>query len=91
VIPDSESRSSIGPGSRQLREGCEGGLRRVQAETEVLVGEGSEDVRGLMPVRIPARSDLRAALVLAHADRRDQLYGPPTRGRWHDCERDPTK
>ena len=60
--------------ARQLRDRAERRLRRVQAEAEILVGVGREDVGRLVPVRIPAGADLRAALVLAQADRGHEIH-----------------
>src|SRR6185503_13886331 len=55
----------------ELAERAERGLRRVQSEPEILVGERRVDVGRLVPVRIPADADLCAALVFAQADRRN--------------------
>ena len=57
----------------QLRDRPQRRLRGVQAEPEILVGVRREHVGRLVPVRIPAAADLRAALVLAQADRRDEV------------------
>ena len=59
---------SVRAGQRADR--AERRLRRVEAEPEILVGVSREHVGRLMPLRIPAAADLRAALVLAQADRR---------------------
>jgi hypothetical protein len=53
----------------ELAHRAERGLRGVEAEAEVLVAERREQVGGLVPVRVPAVAHLRAALVLAQADR----------------------
>ena len=70
VIAGSDTRSFLDARAGQLRDRRERRLGGVQAEPEVLVGERREDVGRLVPVRIPAGADLRAALVLAQADRR---------------------
>src|SRR6266511_623128 len=57
----------------QCCDGAERRLRSVQAQTEILVGVRCEHVGRLMPLRIPATSDLRTALVLAQADRGDEI------------------
>src|SRR5882672_134738 len=51
----------------QLRSGehadrAKRGLRRVQTQTKVVVGVRRVEIRRLVPLRIPARPDLRAAL-----------------------------
>jgi len=64
--------------TRQLRNGTERGLCRVQTKPKILVGVGREHVRGLMPLRVPAGADLRTPLVFAQADRGGSvphLYG----------------
>src|SRR6478609_5066338 len=58
----------------QLADRPQRRLRRVQAKAEILVAERGEHVRGLVPVRIPAVADLRAALVLAEADRGNDVH-----------------
>jgi len=45
----------------------------LSPQAEVLVRERREHVRRLVPVRVPAVARLRAALVLAQADRRHQI------------------
>jgi hypothetical protein len=57
-----------------IRDGGERRLGRVQAEAEILVRVGGEYVGRLVPLRIPAVADLDAALVLANADRGDDIH-----------------
>src|SRR2546428_8575180 len=64
-------------GAGQCADGAECRLRAVQTETEIFVGVRGEDVGRLMPLRIPAGADLRAALVLAQADRGNQIDERP--------------
>src|SRR5437773_1488063 len=59
--------------TRQLRNGTERGLCRVQTKPKILVGVRREQVGGLMPLRVPPGADLLAAFVLAQADRRNQV------------------
>src|SRR5205823_8204451 len=71
----------------QPRQRCKRRLRRIQAEPKVLVAVGGVEIGGLVPVRIPARADLRAALVFAQADRRhvrseERRVGKEWRMRW---------
>src|SRR5690349_21883319 len=65
ICPSLLNRRSHQPRNRPERR-----LRRIQAEPEVLVAIGGIQVGGLVPVGVPARPDLRAALVFAQADRR---------------------
>src|SRR5437588_9539833 len=59
--------------SDESGERSQGGLGRIEAEPEVLVAVGGVQVGRLMPVRIPARPDLGAALVFAQTDRRHDI------------------
>src|SRR5438093_7964164 len=54
--------------ARQLANRPQRRLRRVEAETEVLVVVGREHISRLMPLRIPSAADVYAAFVLAQAD-----------------------
>src|SRR5207237_9981081 len=74
--------------SDEARERRQGGLGRIQAEPEVLVAVGGVQVGRLMPVRVPPRSDLGAALGLGQTDRRQEMRGAPRPGRGHawSCE-----
>src|SRR6185295_16653616 len=53
-----EPRNLFDLRAHQLRDRRERRLGRVHAETEILVVVRREHVRGLMPVRIPARADI---------------------------------
>src|SRR6185436_14881943 len=59
--------------ARQRADSPERCLRRVQPQTEILVGVRRKDVGRLVPLRVPAVADLRAALVFAQADGRDDV------------------
>src|SRR5215211_3610841 len=64
------------PCSCKLRYGTQCGLRGVQPQSEVVVVVRGVNVRRLVPLWVPARADLRAALVLAQRDRgHDVLKG----------------
>ena len=58
----------------QIRDCRQRRLRRVQTEPEIRVRVRREHIGRLMPLRIPAGADLRAALVLADADRGHDIH-----------------
>src|SRR5258708_6777821 len=62
-LPHRPIASFLQPRACQLRDGRERGLRRVEAETKVLVAIGRKNVARLVPVRIPSRLNVAAPLV----------------------------
>src|SRR5215470_17032921 len=63
------TRRLPGTRARELCDGAESCLSRVQPETKIAIGKMGKDVRRLMVRRVPTRADLRPTLQLAQADR----------------------
>src|SRR5688572_2377468 len=61
-------------GAGELRDRAERRLDGVEAEAEVLVREGRVEVGRLVPVRVPAGAGVHATLVLAQADRGNEVH-----------------